>query len=144
MQIFSAGPSAVYALQFQSGGAFNPADATTYYAGGLPFAWNTGSTARPLWIPRAGTIKAIYGSFIVAGAGSNEQSTVSFRLNDTTDTTITSTLELSAAGLRTDFSNTALAIAVAAGDWASLKWVTPTWATNPTTVSVTATMLVAI
>ena len=144
MEIFSAGPSAGYALQFLSGGAFNPVDSTTYYLGGLPFAPVTGALNRPLWIPRAGTIKAVYGTVISAVAGSNENTTLSIRLNDTTDTTVTSALELSAAGLRTDFSNTALAIAVAAGDYFTMKWATPAWVTNPTTVTFSGVVFVAI
>ena len=142
MQVFSAGPSSGYALTFLSGGAFNPADATTYYFGNIPAAPVTGSTNRPLWIPRAGTIKAIYGSAVMAGLGTTENSTLSFRLNDTTDTAITTTLDLSAA--RVDFSNVALSIAVAAGDWCSIKWATPTWVTNPTSLVFIATALVEI
>lgn len=144
MEIFSAGPSSGYALQFLSGGAFNPADSTTYYFGNLPFAPVTGALNRPLWVPRAGTVTAVYGVVIAAVAGSNENTTLSFRLNNTTDTTITSALELSAAGLRTDFSNAALAIAVAAGDYFTLKWATPAWVTNPTTVSFGGTVFIAI
>ena len=144
MQVFSAGPSAGYVITFLSGGAFNPADSTTYYFGGLPFAPVTGALNRPLWVPRAGTVKAVYGSVIAAVAGSNENTTLSFRLNDTTDTTVTSTLELSAAGLRTDFNNAALGIAVVAGDYFTFKWATPAWVTNPTTVTFSGVVFVAI
>ena len=144
MQAFSAGPSSGYALTFLSGGAFNPADATTYYIGNQPFAPVTNSLNRPVWIPRAGTIKIAYGTVLAAVAGTSENTTLSIRLNDTTDTTISSTLELSAAGLRTDFNNTALAIAVAAGDYVTLKWAMPTFTTNPTTVVISANIFVAI
>ena len=56
-----------------------------------------------------------------------------FRLNDTTDTTVsaavTNTVLVSA------FNGTGLSIAVTAGDYFEIKWVTPTWTTNPTSVA---------
>ena len=142
MQVFSAGPSSGYALHFLTGGAFSPADATTYYIGNQPFVPVTGGTSRPIWIPRAGIVKAVYGTILSGVVGTTENSTINFRLNDTTDTAISTTLDLSAA--RHDFSNTALAIAVAAGDYFSLKWVTPTWVTNPTSVAIAGTVFIAI
>ena len=109
----------------------NPVDATTYLIGG-----HLGTTLQTLavntlrlYFPKAGTVKAVIMHFI-GTAGTNEQSTISFRLNDTTDTTITSTADFS--GTQTVVSNYNLNIAVNAGDYAHIKWVTPTWATNPT------------
>lgn len=111
-----------------------PLDATTYFFGGL-FAATMGTTGGPrrVYFPRAGTIKQIYLVF-TSVTGSNETSTVSFRLNDTTDTTIVSTVNLSASPYIA--SNTSMSVAVAAGDFGEIKWVTPTWATNPTQVSI--------
>lgn len=113
-----------------------PADATTYYFGAHPgTAFATTASRRRVYIPRAGTVKRV-DLFFTFVAGSNEQSTMSFRLNDTSDTSITTTLDLSTNPVAV--TNSSLSIAVAAGDFFEIKWVTPTWATNPTSVSVTA------
>lgn len=109
----------------------NPVDATTYLIGGhLATTLQTlaVNTLR-LYFPKSGRVKGIVMHFI-GTAGSNEQSTISFRLNDTTDTTIVSNADFS--GTQTVISNLSLNISVSAGDYAHIKWVTPTWATNPT------------
>ena len=108
----------------------SPTDATTYFFGPFPSA-TMGVTAanHKVYIPRAGKVIAAYLFFTFVN-GSSETSTISFRLNDTTDTTISSTLNLSSTPLTV--SNTSLSIAVATGDWFTIKWVTPTWVTNPT------------
>jgi hypothetical protein len=130
-------------VDFNTAGSFNPADATTYYFGGFPgLAPSTSATSRKLWMPRAGVIRAVYGNIVYLGAGSNEASTLSLRLNDTTDTQITATLDLSNAGLNVSFNNAGLSIPVAQGDFVSLKWVTPTWTTNPTAVFFSGSILV--
>jgi hypothetical protein len=108
-----------------------PADATTYFIGGhfgTTILTTTANTLR-VYFPKAGTIKAIYVTF-TQGVGTNEASTISFRLNDTTDTQISAAVDNSAA--QTTVSNTSLSIAVAQGDFGHIKWVTPTWVTNPT------------
>ena len=76
----------------------------------------------------------------ICAAGSNEQSTISFRLNDTTDTTITTTADFSSTQVY--IANTSLNIAVVAGDYGHIKWVTPTWVTNPTTLRVFGTIYI--
>lgn len=117
---------------------FNPADATTYYMGAFALAPTTTATSRWLTIPRAGTITRIDIIIFNNGGtqGTNETSTISLRLNNTTDTTITSSFDANdAAGLVSLFNNTALSIAVAEGDHIEIKWVTPTWSTNPTNVA---------
>lgn len=112
----------------------NPADATTYYFGGLHGAGlGTTGGGRRIYIPRAGTVTKAYLVF-TCSTGSNETSTVSFRLNDTTDTTISTTVALNASPHVA--SKTDLSISVSAGDFFEIKWVSPTWATNPTAVSV--------
>jgi hypothetical protein len=129
------GVSLGYALTATSANN-TPADATTYYFGSHPgTAFATTASRRRVYIPRAGTVKRI-DLFFTFVAGSNEQSTMSFRLNDTSDTAITTTLDLSTNPVAV--ANSGLSIAVAAGDFFEIKWVTPTWATNPTAVSLTA------
>lgn len=118
--------------------AVSPADATTYYfgsnfVGGL----NTTVNISKIYIPVAGTIDVCYIYCSVTGTfGSSETSTVYIRLNNTTDTTVTTSLR---ANVATNVaSNSGLNIAVVAGDYIEIKWVTPTWATNPTNICVSA------
>lgn len=115
----------------------SPADATTYYFGLGTTASPTSANVRRAYFPRAGTVTSIYVTFFITTlAGTTEASTISFRLNNTTDTTISAAVNNS-----TQFSvvsNTALSIAVAQGDYFEIKWVTPTWVTNPTGVVVSA------
>lgn len=115
---------------------FNPADATTYYWGGLfPAAPGTTDGTRRIYIPRGGTLKRIYLTFTCA-PGSSETSTLYVRVNSTTDYTISSTFALD-ANPKIAF-NTSLSIPLSTGDYIEIKWITPTWATNPTAVSVNA------
>ena len=72
--------------------------------------------------------------------GSSENSTVSIRLNDTTNTAISSTVKCDATD--TNFSNTGLSIAVAAGDYINIIIATPAWVTNPLTVFLNASILI--
>jgi hypothetical protein len=114
---------------------FGPADATTYYGGFRPIASTTTAAISRLVIPQAGTITRC--DVFVANdgtLGSGETSTLSIRLNNTTDTTVTSALTTNNAA--NVFTNSSLSIAVSAGDYIEFKWVTPTWATNPTSVRI--------
>lgn len=110
-----------------------PTDATTYYCGVGPFAASTSQSIHRIYIPKAGTIIAAYITFInSAGAGSAETSSVYIRLNATSDTLISSSVVNNTAPVVPFVvSNTGLSIAVAAGDFIEIKWVAPTWATNP-------------
>jgi len=112
--------------------SINPADGTTYYFGAFPHV-TLGTTAavNRLYIMRAGTIVAA-DLFMVCTTGTSEASTISIRLNNTTDTTLTAAVNLSSSPFHAQ--NTALSIAVVAGDYIEFKWVTPTWATDPTAV----------
>jgi hypothetical protein len=110
-----------------------PGDATTYYFGCMT-ASTTGGNAR-CYIPKVATVKAVYGTFVNTG-GSAETSTLSFRLNNATDTTITAAA--TNGSTVTTFSNSGLSISVTAGDYFEIKWVTPTWATNPPSLQLSA------
>ena len=116
--------------------SLSPVDATTYFFSPFPGAGLVTTAANhKCRIPRASVIRKIYIEGVCT-TGSGETSTISFRLNDTTDTTITSAAIFNAPPF--SFSNTGLSITVAAGDWFSIKWVAPTWATNPTSLSMAA------
>lgn len=113
-----------------------PGDAQTLYFGDVPvLAMQTSADTQRVYFPRAGTVKAVQVTFHQT-AGSNETSTVSFRLNNTTDTTISSSVVNDAAN--NNFVASSLSIAVTTSDYFEIKWVTPTWATNPTNVRATA------
>jgi hypothetical protein len=123
-------------------GVLSPADATTYYFGGIPLAPNTNEAIARKVIPTAGTITKI--SILTSSvgvAGTNESSTLSFRLNNTTDTTVSAAVKTDSSTTQI-FSNTGLSITVAEGDFFTMKWLTPTWVTNPTNTFVRATIWV--
>lgn len=114
--------------------SFNPADAATYYFGAFPAATPgiTAAVAR-CYIPTAGTITRISVYALVGDIlGSAQNSTLNFRLNNTTNTQITATMTYDA--LTENVLTTGLSIAVAQGDYFEIQWVTPTWTTNPTVI----------
>ncbi|HEY6019283.1 MAG TPA: hypothetical protein VIY48_05080 [Candidatus Paceibacterota bacterium] len=127
-------------VMLASGAQFSPADATTYFFGSVQNASPTTTAAqRKIFIPKAGTIKrvdiALHNNAGVAGSG--ETSTMSLRLNNTTDTTLSTGITTTATSGNTTFFNvTGLSVAVVAGDFVEIKWVTPTWVTNPTNLNV--------
>lgn len=130
-----------YVLEAHFGASLSPADATTYYFSPFPtFGLATVAANQKIRVPRAGVVRRIY---IEGGctAGSAETSTISFRLNDTTDTTITSTAVFNASPF--SISNTGLSITLAQGDYFTVKWVTPTWVTNPTGLYMNAKIWIA-
>ena len=118
------------------GNALSPADSTTYVFSPFPaFGLATTVASHRTYIQRAGKIVAVR-LFGGCTTGSAENSTVALRLNDTTDTTITSTLALNASPFTV--ANTAISIAVAVGDYITIKITTPAWVTNPTNVTTAA------
>jgi hypothetical protein len=134
--------SSGYALTLEAGASFNPVDATTYFAGSLS-ALGAGTTAaeRRVYIPRPGVIQVAYLYFLTAGTlGSSETSSISIRVNDTTDYLITNAVALDARSKA--LNNSGMSVGVQAGDYVELKWVTPTWVTNPTTVRYTANLFI--
>lgn len=131
-----------YTLQFHSSAAATTVDATTYFIGSLfDTPMSTTATLNEIDIPRGGVVRAVY-LIVVSGTGTNETSTASFRLNNTTDTTISASVISSAAVNK--FNNTTLSVPVVAGDFFEIKWVTPTWATNPTNVWVSGSVYVEV
>lgn len=116
---------------------FNPTDGATFYMGRPFSSQQSTATNRKIAIPRAGTITRI--DVIVgnnAGTqGSSENGTLYLRLNNTTDTTLSSTFQIDQASSASElYSFTGLSIAVAVDDYVEFKFTTPTWVTNPTNV----------
>lgn len=117
----------------QASNFFDPADSTTYYSGNFPALQpSTAETIQRIYIPRAGTITRVDLFMLTLGVGSNETSTISLRKNATSDTTLSATIDNSSVA--NVVNATGLSISVSAGDYIEIKWVTPAWATNPTTV----------
>ncbi len=116
----------------------NPADSTTYYfRQSEAFTVNTSSLNSPtrIYFPAAGTIRRVYGSVTVGGTlGSANNCTVFLRKNNSSNTNITTTLQLT--GTTNTFNNTGLSLAIAAGDFISIGFTCPNWTTNPTTVAI--------
>ena len=131
--IISSANTANYTLQL-SHASHNPADGATYYFGGVPSSipGSTDGNFR-IYIPKTGTIKAVYGNYRIATTnGTTENSTLSVRVNSTTSTTISSTVQFTTTV--GSYNNAALSIPVVAGDFIEIVWLCPTWATNPVAV----------
>lgn len=107
-----------------------PTDAQTVYFGTMPKAPITTANVSKVYIPKSGTIKRAEIYCYSGTAGTAESWSLYVRLNNSSDTLI-ATLAVSAS--ERVFSNSALSIAVSAGDYFEIKGVQPTWATNPAT-----------
>lgn len=107
-----------------------PTDGQTIYYGMLPKAPVTVAGTSKIMIRKPGTLK-IGEIYNYSGtAGTAEPWSVYVRKNNTTDYLI-STLAVSAN--ERIFSNTALNVPLAIGDFVEVKEIQPTWATNPAT-----------
>lgn len=117
--------------QFTAG--TNPNDATNYYIGAFPsLALTTSATARKSKLNGNYRIVAANIEIITAGTlGSSENSTLSIRLNNTTDVLVSNTVKFNAV-LYQEFV-TGLAIDILSTDDFQTKLLTATFATNPTT-----------
>lgn len=129
-----------YSEQF-SFGQFNPNNGTNYYGGGQVQSSGTTAGVCRIYIPKTGTIKSCYVVFDNAGIlASNETSTIAIRVNNTSDNLISSSVTNDTRP--TTFSNTAMSVSVNAGDYIEIKWVTPTWTTNPTSVRISGNIYI--
>jgi hypothetical protein len=108
----------------------SPADNATIYFGNLPKAPVTTANISKVYIPRAGTIKRAEIYCYSGTPGTNQAWSGYVRLNNATDTLIAT---LSVGTNERVFSNSALSIAVVAGDYFEIKFINPTWPTNPAT-----------
>lgn len=127
---------------FANCAASSPADSTTYYFGPhWTRALATTAANHKIRIPRTGKITRIsIETLIITTLGSAENITASFRLNDTTDTTITSVMQLDQTS--ETFTNSGLSIAVTDTDYGCIKLAMPAFATNPIDVVINALILV--
>jgi hypothetical protein len=108
----------------------SPADTTPFYFGYLPKAITTTPNINKIYIRKPGTLK-IAEIYTYAGtAGTAEAISMYVRVNNTTDYLIAT---LSVAANERVFSNAALSIPLAVGDYIEIKCIPPAWATNPLT-----------
>lgn len=117
----------------------NPADSQTYFlqTGSTTILMTAANNTANFPIPYTGTITKFYGQFTFSASPSSHNSTLAIRVNNTTDNTISSTIDFS-GGSPVTVTNTGLNIAVTAGDFIALKWTTPAWTTNPTATVLSA------
>lgn len=136
------GPSGAgsYALGVQAGSQSTTTDGQTIYWGGMVAAPSSTAGIARVYIPLAGVIRAAYVYVRAGTAGTAEAWPMSIRKNNSTDYALAT---VSAAAQERVFSNTALNIPVAQGDYIEIKEVCPSWATNPATVTRCGRLLVA-
>lgn len=117
--------------------AASPADATTYYIG-YPHNVNYvtagfATNAKRIYFPAAGTITRVNINIInLSLDGSTENSTFYLRLNDATDITLSTAVQMSNTIGGKIYNITGLTQAVVVGDYFVIKFTTPTWVANPT------------
>jgi hypothetical protein len=135
------GPFSV--IQQISASQIDPADSTTYYLannGSFQAPPNNNSLAYR-FITNYCTITAAYGLFVINGTlASSENNTVSIRVNGSSVTDISTTIQLTVNP--TTFNNTGLSISLVPGDYIEIRWVAPAYATNPTSVGCTVGLVV--
>lgn len=123
---------AVFPITFNTEN-FSPLDANTYYYGNSLYANSNTASNGTITIPYNCTLVSWqFNSVTTAGAGSAETSTLS--ITGTTSYTLSTAITFSAAGLYNGQSASGLSQNFAANDVLNIKWVTPTWVTNPTSV----------
>ena len=107
-----------------TGGGGAPSNGVTYYGANLyGFYWTTGwGDQHAIRFPIAGTITGVGFTFFFGG-GSSQTFTLKFRINNSSDSDITTGVGPSNAGMNV----TGLSIAIAAGDLVLFKWTAPTW-----------------
>lgn len=138
-QVPPGGSTVGYVVEARAASQATTTDAQTLYWGSMLVAPSATANRWRIYIPKAGTIKAVYIYSYATTAGSNEAWAMNIRLNNTTDTLVQS---LSAATNDRVWSNTSLSIAVAQGNYIEIKEVCPTWATNPATVTRSAVIYI--
>lgn len=131
-----------YQLTISTGINSSVTDGATYFISEtepLNTRTSSGTTIQKLIVPYTGSMVAAYGLVTNTGTSSADNVSIIIRINNTTDVTVTSSLQLTATS--NPIVNTALNTAVTAGDFLEVKFVSPTWGTNPTSVSMSLSIL---
>jgi hypothetical protein len=121
-----------YAVQFYATLFGAPADATVYHIGALfTYPPDVAAALTRINLPKAGVIRSVELTCI-SSTGTAETSTLRLSLNGSDSDVIVSTFTTNTSST---VANRAMNVRVAAGDWVTVKWTTPTWATNPTNIA---------
>jgi hypothetical protein len=113
--------------------AFSPADATTYYVGvnvSSPFTTDTNIRLISL---KTSTLKKVAITSRQTTFGTSENSSFALGVNGTY-TTFTSSIKFDGTPNNNTLI-TGLSINVTEGDLLTVRWITPTWVTNPTSIN---------
>lgn len=133
-----------FTIYFEHGNIAAPADATTYYWGALTNATpSTSAQDRNVaWAFGDCTlIAATIGSRAGTGGTAGVNNSLYFRLNDTTDTTLSTTISYSVTGTVQTYTATGLSTNITNGDFFEMKLVTGTWASNPSNIGTSGYLL---
>lgn len=109
------------------------ASTTTYLAQTNTFGAATPATDKTtqFYAPVAFTINKVYGNIRVGGTLASAQNcTVFIRVNNTTNTNITTTLQLTS--VENNFNNSSLGLSLNAGDYFTFGFTSGAWTTSPT------------
>jgi len=127
-----AGSGMGYVLQVFAMQLVSPVDGATYFVGGAVLAVQTASGVARVYIPKAGSVKCAYIMMYSLTAGTSESISCYIRKNNSEDTLVGT---LSQASNYRVFLNASLNIAFGVGDYLEVKFVCPTWSTNPQNVT---------
>jgi hypothetical protein len=127
-----------YALSFTSLTG-DPEDSVGYFFGNQAGPWLPSYLQRRVVIPKDGTIKAAAILWTAYPVGTAENISVYITKNGTSDTLVETIGDTNASKI---FDNAALSIAVVAGDYISIKVLTPAWVTNPADVYVSGVVYI--
>lgn len=127
-----------YVLQIGNGGNLSPADATTYYFGNGLQASTIDSTDVRLYVPQKGILKKCYIEIRNGWTAWTTETSTMYILVTTpawATTEYAMSPSITTNNANNSFSDTALAIPLNEWDYIGVKWVAPTWVTNPTALS---------
>lgn len=108
----------------------SPADTTPFYFGTKPAAITTTAGQNKIYVRKPGTLKIAELYTYSGTAGSAEEIAMYVRVNNVTDYLIS---KVSVSANERVFSNSALSISLATGDYFEMKCIPPAWVTNPLT-----------
>lgn len=119
---------------------YDPVDSTTYYFGLLGGSAPSTADIYPIPIGVKGTIRTVVLRIAVGTNGTAEDTIMYIRKNGTTDYTVFSVVEYNSSPQTK--TATDLEIPVDVGDYISVKFTTPAWATNPLQVRQTIAIVI--
>lgn len=113
---------------------YDPSDGLTiYFANSGYLGLTTNATNNRIYVPKNCTLIGYdITGYIDGSSGTAETSTISIRIDNTTDVTLNSSITYSTTYQQ--WHSMALSTDINSGSYFNLKWATPTWVTNPTSV----------